>query len=140
MNTLTTRNTTLSPFERLNFLLEDMWPTATFVRGAWNPVVDILEDENSYRFEVELPGMNREDFEVRMAGDTLTIQGHRNETKEIKGEGYIRRERSFGNFYRSFRLESPVKEKDITAEYTNGILHVKVPKTAAVKATRIAIK
>lgn len=132
--------TILTPFERLSNFMEDMLPTSTLFRGAWNPVVDIKENEKEYVILAELPGMNREDLDVHVTGDVLVIQGKREEAKEDKREGFIRKERNFGTFYRSFRLESMVKPDHILAEYKDGVLKLVVPKAVQAEPKRITVK
>lgn len=130
----------LSPFERLSTMMEDMFPTSTLLTGHWVPAVDIKETDKEFMFMAELPGMNRENLDVDLVGDTLVIRGKREDVKEEKGEGYLRKERHAGTFYRSFRLDAPVKENEIDAEYRDGILKVIVPKAEPVKTARINVK
>jgi HSP20 family protein len=139
MNTLLSPISTLTPFERLNTLMEDMLPNVPYFRGVWNPLVDIKETDKEFVFLAELPGMNREDLEVELAGDLLIIRGKREEVKEERN-GYIRKERYFGTFHRSFRLDAPVIEKDLNAVYKDGVLTVRVPKAEPVKTQRVAIQ
>jgi HSP20 family protein len=129
-----------TPFERLSTLMEDMFPASALVKSVWNPAVDIKETDIEYAFTAELPGMNREDLEVEFVGDTLVIRGKREETKEEKGEGFIRKERHSGSFYRSFRIDTPIKQDAIRAEYKDGLLTVAVPKAEPVKTQRISVK
>jgi len=132
--------TTLTPIERLSSFMEDMFPVTTPFRGTWNPAVDIKENEREYVIQAELPGMNREDLDVHLTGDMLVIEGKRQEAKEEKAEGYVRRERSFGSFYRSFRLDHKVEPNLIEAEYKDGILTVRVPKLQQPPPQRINVK
>lgn len=136
----TTPATTLSPFDRLHGMMEELFPSVTFLRGAWNPAVDIKETDTEYIFIAELPGMNREDFEVELSGDMLSIRGKRDEVKEESKEGYLRKERHYGSFYRSFRIDTPVEADKINAEYNKGVLQIVVPKGETTKAQRIRVK
>lgn len=120
--------------------MEDLLPVTTPFRGAWNPAVDIKENDKEYQILAEIPGMNREDLDVHLTGDTLVIKGKREESKVDKAEGYVRRERSFGTFYRSFRLEEMVKVDQIKAEYKDGLLRVTVPKVQQPAPQRIAVQ
>ena len=128
-----------TPFERLSTLMEDMFPASTMLKTVWNPAVDIKETDTQYTFQAELPGLNREDLDVEFVGDTLVIRGTREETKEEKGEGFIRRERQSGSFYRSFRIDTPINQDEINAEYKDGLLTVTVPKAEPVKTQRISV-
>lgn len=141
MNTsITPTTTTLSPFERLHSMMEDIFPTTSLLRGTWNPAVDIKETDKAYTFMVELPGMNSEDLDVEISGETLVIRGKREENKEESQEGYLRKERYFGTFYRSFRIDGPVQADKVEAKYNKGILEIVVPKTAQSTAQRIKVK
>jgi HSP20 family protein len=131
---------TWTPFERLGSMMEDMFPTATNMLGNWAPLVDIKENDKELIFLAEIPGMNRENFEVELVGDTLVIRGKREEAKEEKGEGWIRKERHAGTFMRSFRLDTPVMPDKIDAQYRDGILQITIPKAEPVKTAKIAIK
>ncbi|MBS1713791.1 MAG: Hsp20/alpha crystallin family protein [Armatimonadetes bacterium] len=135
-----TPSSTLTPIERLSSLIEDVFPASTMPRGTWNPAVDIKENEKEFVIQAELPGMNREDLDVHLTGDTLVIQGKRQEVKEETSEGYVRRERTFGTFYRSFRLEDKVDPQQIGAEYRDGVLNVRIPKVRQPDPQRIAVK
>lgn len=138
MDTLHTSVSNLTPLERLGSLMEDMLPSVPYLRGSWNPAVDIKETDEDFQFIVEAPGVNRENMEVELSGDVLVIRGKREEVKEEK-DGFIRRERFQGAFYRSFRLDAPVKEHEIHASYADGILTVRVPKAEPVKTQRVRI-
>ncbi len=130
----------LTPLERLNVMMEDMFPSTNFLRSAWTPAVDIHETDKEIEFVMELPGMNRENFEVSLVEDLLIVKGNRKQEKTETGEGWVRQERSFGEFNRSFRLPGLVSMKDVDAEFRNGILTVKVPKTEPAKTLRIDVK
>lgn len=138
MNTLLTPSSTLAPLERLSTLFEDVFPNTNLLRGMWNPLVDIKETDKELVFLVELPGMNREDLEVEVVGEMLTIRGKREEVKEEK-DGYIRRERYQGSFCRSFRLDKPILENEISATYKDGVLTVRAPKAQPVKTQKVTV-
>lgn len=129
-----------APLERLSTLIEDMFPASRLPKILWNPAVDIGESDNQYTFQVELPGLSREDLEVEFTGNTLVIRGSRHEEAEEEGECYLRRERQTGSFFRSFRIDTPVKANEVAADYRNGLLTVTVPKAEQVKAQKITIK
>src|SRR5512134_882496 len=95
-------------------------------RGAWNPSVDIYENKDQIILEAELPGMNRGDFELTFENKDYT-------------DNYHRVERSYGSFTRSFTLPQTVSAEGATAEYTNGVLRVTLPKREETKARRIEV-
>ena len=105
-----------------------------------NPAADIVETENTIQVKVDLPGHSAKDIQVKLEGDTLTIQSERKQEKEEKGENYLRTERSYGVFSRSFVLPSSVDGSKPEAKYANGVLTVTLPKVEAAKARVIEVK
>ena len=108
-------------------------------RGAWNPSVDIYENKDQIVLEAELPGMNREDFDLTVENNVITLRGERRFEKKDDGDNYHRVERSYGSFTRSFTLPQTVSPDGAVAEYRNGVLRVSLPKREEVKARRINI-
>lgn len=109
-------------------------------RGAWNPSIDIYENKDQIVVEAELPGMSREDFDLSIENNVLTLRGERRFEKKDEGDNYHRVERSYGSFTRSFTLPQTVTGETANAEYKNGVLRVTLPKREEVKARRIEIK
>jgi HSP20 family protein len=108
-------------------------------RGAWNPSVDIYENKEHIVLEAELPGMNRDDFELSVENNVITLRGERQFEKRDDSDNYHRVERSYGSFTRSFTLPQTVSADGATAEYRNGVLRVTLPKREETKARRIQI-
>jgi HSP20 family protein len=108
-------------------------------RGAWNPSVDIYENKDQIVFEAELPGMNREDFELSVENNVITLRGERRFEKKDESDNYHRVERSYGSFTRSFTLPQSVSAEGATAEYTSGVLRVTLPKREETKSRRIEV-
>ncbi len=104
---------------------------------------DVIEKDNCYQLEAELPGFNKEDIKIDLQNDTLTISAAHNENKDEKDESgkYIRRERRSSSYQRSFHVEG-LKPEDIVAQYKNGVLTVSLPKKEAIpeKETPIRIE
>src|SRR3712207_6260667 len=109
-------------------------------RGAWMPNVDIYENKDQIVLEAELPGMNREDFDLSIENNIITLRGERRFEKKDDGDNYHRVERAYGTFTRSFTLPQTVSAETAAAEYKNGVLRVTLPKREEVKARRIEIK
>lgn len=109
-------------------------------RGAWSPSVDIYENKDHIVLEAELPGMNREDFDLSVENNTITLRGERHFEKKDETDNYHRVERAYGSFTRSFTLPNTVTAEGATAEYQNGVLRVTLPKREETKARRIEIK
>jgi HSP20 family protein len=108
-------------------------------RGAWNPSVDIYENKDHIVLEAELPGMNRDDFELSVENNVITLRGERQFEKKDDTDNYHRVERSYGSFTRSFTLPQTVSADGATAEYKNGVLRVVLPKREETKARKIQI-
>jgi HSP20 family protein len=108
-------------------------------RGAWMPGVDIYENKDQIVLEAELPGMNREDFEVTVENNVLTLRGERRFEKRDEADNYHRVERAYGTFTRSFTLPQTVSSEGATAEYKDGVLRVVLHKREEVKARRIEV-
>ena len=109
-------------------------------RGAWSPSVDIYENKDHIVLEAELPGMNREDFDLSVENNVITLRGERHFEKKDDTDNYHRVERAYGSFTRSFTLPQTVTAEGANAEYRNGVLRVTLPKREETKARRIEIK
>ncbi|MGI8311423.1 Hsp20/alpha crystallin family protein [Saccharopolyspora hattusasensis] len=124
-------------WDRMGQLFDPGWAT-TRTGVAWQPMVDVEETENTYLFEVDLPGVRRDDITVEVRGQELWIMG---EVKEKERTGVLRRKmRRTGSF--SFRgaLPGEVDADKIEANLADGVLSVKVPKAEVSKSRRIEIK
>jgi HSP20 family protein len=140
---------TWTPFEslnkvqaRINDLFDESfgrsWPNAAAGR-VWYPAVDILESKEAYVLRAELPGMNKEDFNLELKEGTLTLTGERKFTKPAEGVEYRSVERVTGKFVRSFTLPETVNHEAIQATYKDGILEVHIPKAEETKPRQIQI-
>lgn len=109
------------------------------MNGAWAPKVDIFENNESIILEAELPGMNRDDFELSFENNVLTLKGERRFENKTDQDNYHRIERSYGSFTRSFTLPQTVTPEGARAEFQNGILFVTLPKREDTKARKIEI-
>ncbi|MCG9479949.1 MAG: Hsp20/alpha crystallin family protein [Actinomycetia bacterium] len=107
--------------------------------AVWAPEVDIKETEKEVTITADLPGMKMEDIEVSVDEGQLVVKGERKLEKKEEEKDYIRVERSYGSFYRSFNIGVPVKEDQIKASYKDGVLEVVLPKAEAKKPKKIAI-
>jgi HSP20 family protein len=94
------------------------------------PAVDVTETDKAYEITSELPGMDEENIEVKLANGVLTIRGEEHEEKEEKKKGYYMRERSYSSFERTFQVPDDVETDKIEASFKKGVLIVTLPKTA----------
>ena len=109
-------------------------------RGSWSPSVDIYENKDQIVLEAELPGMKREDFDLSVENNVITLRGERHFEKKEDSDNYHRVERAYGSFMRSFTLPNTVTGEGATADYRNGVLRVVLPKREETKARRIEVK
>jgi HSP20 family protein len=110
--------------------------------GAFNPQVDVTENDQEVKVIAELPGLTEQDVEVSLSNDVLTISGEKKHEKEDKDENYYRMERSYGSFQRAIPLSAEVESDKVDATFKNGVLTVTLPKSpqAAQNRKKIAIK
>jgi HSP20 family protein len=106
---------------------------------AWAPAVDIQETENELVVTADLPGISEKDLDVRVENNTLTIRGERKQEQNVNEAGYLRVERAYGSFTRSFSLPNTVNTGAIKADYLNGVLTVKMPKREDSKPKQVKI-
>lgn len=109
-------------------------------QGRWNPPVDIYEDEDNIVLKAELPGLKKDEIDVHVEKNLLTLNGERKREKETKENGYYRSERAYGNFSRSFTLPTTVDASKIAATYTDGLLTLTLPKVEQAKPRQIEVK
>src|SRR5258708_36546719 len=107
--------------------------------SAFVPKVDIIENENSYELHVAAPGLSKEDFNIELKDNSLTVSGERKFSNEKKEKNYHSIETQYGSFLRSFALPENVDSTKINARYNNGILELTIPKDEK-KALKTIIK
>ena len=114
------------------------------VEGAPTPVtikMDVTETESGYLIHSEIPGVKKEDIDVAIEGNQVTITAEvKQEWKKKEGDRMLRNERYFGNIYRSFTLPVELDESACEAKYDNGVLELKLVKKAAAPGKRLAIR
>ncbi|HET7841104.1 MAG TPA: Hsp20/alpha crystallin family protein [Terriglobia bacterium] len=107
--------------------------------SAWAPAVDIYETEHELVVKADLPDVDPKDLDIRVENNILTIRGERKFEKKVSEENYLRVERSYGSFARSFTLANTVNADAIKADYQNGVLTLTVPKREEAKPKQIKI-
>jgi len=108
--------------------------------AQWSPAVDVSETEKEFLIKAELPEMKKEDVKVTLDEGILTIQGERKLEKEEKGKRFHRIERSYGSFTRSFTLPDDVDAAKVAAEFKDGMLNIRLPKTEKPKPKATDVK
>jgi HSP20 family protein len=107
--------------------------------AAWAPAVDIYETENELVIKADLPDIDEKDIDVRVENNMLTIRGERKFEESVKEDNYLRVERAYGSFSRSFSLPNTVNTEAIQANYKNGVLKVELPKRAESKPKQVKV-
>ena len=107
---------------------------------VWSPRADVAETEEAYMIHIDAPGLQKDQFNISWQDGTLTVSGDRKWEEKEERENYVRIERSFGHFFRSFTLPNTVKSEEISGSYDNGVLTIRVPKAEESKPRRIQIK
>ena len=117
------------PALRRVFYIEPLWRSANSFSFSV-PAIDMSEDERVYKISAELPGIDAEDIDVSVSGDTLVLKGEKRQEKEEKDKNYHFSERAYGSFQRSFQLPSSVDRDKVSADFSKGVLTITLPKTA----------
>jgi HSP20 family protein len=101
--------------------------------GEMAPSVDIYEEGGDIVLKAELPGMKKDEIDVNIAGDTVTISGEKKAEEKVERKDFYRLERSFGSFTRKLRLPAEIQPDKAKASFHDGVLEVRIPKTEAAK-------
>lgn len=125
-------------------LFNDFFPTpnekvAEEKTAVWTPRVDLSETEDAYILKLDVPGIDKKDLSINFQDGTLTISGERKSDNREEGKNFVRIERQFGHFFRSFNIPAAVKADKIEAKYTNGELEIQVPKAEEVKPISVKV-
>lgn len=126
---------------RMNELVRDLEKGVSFEVGGFTPRVDIIEEEKQLNVFVELPGLSKGDFKVSVNEDRmLEIKGEKKRVSDDEKLSYVRTERTFGNFSRSFYMPEGLDVDNISAKYNNGVLELVIPKIEPPKPKEITIE
>jgi len=129
-------------FDNLRLGMEDFWFPRMGTVGPRMPVVDMIDAGNEYLVEAELPGIDKDNVQIEVSEDGIEIRAEKEESKEEKREGYLRRERGYQSFYRKLPLPEDASQEDIQASLSDGVLRVTIPKTkkAETAKKRVEVK
>jgi len=119
------------------------WPERWFRADEFDiraPVVDVFEEKDDIVVKAEIPGIDKDNIEVNLSDHILTIKGQKKKEEEVKEENYYRSERSYGSFIRTLELPKEVHADKVKANFKNGVLEVRMPKTEEAKAKEIKVK
>lgn len=110
------------------------------VPQMWTPAVDLRETEDAYVIEADMPGMKKDDLDINVHGDFVTVKGERKSEHESKEADYHYVERSYGSFQRTFELPGGVDASKADAKFKDGVLKVTLPKREDAKPRQIEVK
>ncbi len=134
----------LSIQDRMNRLFEHTLSRSRADEGiaasTWTPAVDIYETPETIVMKAELPGLSRDDIEIQIRDTTLTLKGERRFAKDVQEENYLRIERAYGAFQRSFTLPATIQQEKIRAVFRDGVLELTLPKAEEAKPKKISIE
>ncbi len=112
------------------------------IMGEVSPSVDIFEDGNDVVVKAEVPGMKKENIEVNLTQNTITISGQKKEEEKVEKKDFYRVERTFGSFTRKLHLPTDIQTDKAKASFRDGVLEVRIPKTteAVQKVKKITVE
>jgi HSP20 family protein len=130
-----------SPESQMSRLFNDFFGRAFQEQNltTWAPAVDIYEGEHELVVKADLPDIKPEELDIRVENNILTIRGERKFEKEVDEKNYLRVERAYGSFARSFSLANTVNSDAIKADYKDGVLTLSVPKREEAKPKQIKV-
>lgn len=124
----------------MNRLFESFFRPGSGRNGTrWVPATDLAQEGDDLILRLDLPGMDDETVDVEVEGNVLTVSGERSEKHETENDGYLRRERSWGGFSRSFTLPEGTDAEAIRGDFAKGVLELRIPKPAEDRPRKIAI-
>ena len=123
----------------MDALLAPWRPFRVLAGELVGPALDVYEEGESLHVEVELPGLNDEDVEIRASADTLTVRCDKRAPEAARERDYYRRERGYGSFVRHIGLPAGADAEHATASFKDGVLHISIPLAGEPGTTRIEI-
>jgi len=134
----------LRPFDEMRRMMQDFWMMPFEEFGRWGdgftPMVDVKEEDKEILLSAELPGMDQKDIDVTVTKDSVRISGEKKQEEEKEEKGYYRHETSYGSFERIIDLPTEVDQDRAEAEFRNGVLTIKLPKSEEAQAKHRKIK
>ena len=127
--------------DQLNRVFNDVFDRAGEESNltSWAPAVDIFETEHELVMKADVPDVDAKDLDIRVENNILTIRGERKFEKKVSEDKYLRVERAYGSFSRSFSLANTVNAEAIKADYQNGVLTLTIPKREEAKPKQIKV-
>lgn len=120
--------------------LSSIMPRFPMEEAEFSPAVDVYEEGKDVVVKAELPGMKKEDIEINLTRDTITLSGEKKQEKKTEKKGYYRYESSYGSFRRSMDLPVDVQTDKVKASFKDGVLEIRMPKTEEAIKKEVKIK
>lgn len=141
----------LTPFERMEEMFEDVfrrpfgrpfWPSMPRMLEEREPMpsIDIFEEADNIIVKSDLPGMSKDDIEINLTDDMITLSGEKKKEEKVEEKNYFRLERSCGSFTRSFALPAEVQTDKAKASFKDGVLEIRIPKSEEARKKERKIK
>jgi len=126
----------------MNTLITDLQKNASANNQAeFSPRMDISETEQAYFIHAELHGVQKDDIKISISEDKiLSISGEKKKSEQVQDENFVRMERFYGTFHRTFTLPDHIQSSSIKADFTNGILEISLPKSEPIKPKEITVE
>ena len=129
--------------EEMNNLIESVFSdfrplekTTSDIKQIWRPSIEMSEADNTYKIKAQLPGLNKDDIDIELGKDYLTLKGSKEYKKENENENLYRSEFVYGKFLRTISFPSDVDTEHAQANYKNGILTINIPKSTKEEETK----
>ncbi|GAB1430656.1 Hsp20/alpha crystallin family protein [Ignavibacteria bacterium] len=125
---------------RMNEMFGELEKGVRFEIGDFSPRVDIAEDEKNVYLHAELPGIERENVKISISEDrVLMLKGEKRREEKVENKNYVRVERNYGSFTRSFALPDNINVEKVDAKFENGVLNMTLPKNEPTKPKEVSI-
>jgi HSP20 family protein len=141
------RHETWDPFDLMTDFQNEMnrlFHRSLHKKNGWEktfePEVDLVEEKDSFIVKADIPGIKKEEMDIKVEGRLLTLKGERKEEKETKEKNYYASERFYGAFTRMIELPTDVKADQVKATYKDGVLEITLPKTEGAKAKQVTVE
>ncbi|MGC8568020.1 MAG: Hsp20/alpha crystallin family protein [Candidatus Micrarchaeia archaeon] len=127
-------NSFFAPFKYFDFPIERRFESEIEL-----PKIDIIDNDDSFEINAEMPGIDKKDIKVKATSDAITIRASKNSEKNESGKNYYTRERSSYNYFREVSLPEPIEVNTVKAKYENGLLKINVKKSTSGSAKEVNV-
>jgi HSP20 family protein len=133
-----------SPFSMMDRMIRDFWEAPGTMLKNWKPEftpeVDLKETDKEFKLSATVPGMTKDDIDIDVTKDSVSVCGERKTEEEKPGEKFHVKQQSYGSFSVSYSLPSEIKPEDVKATYKNGMLEITLPKAEASVSKKVKVE